>query len=93
MKLYYLNLLKFFPFRPIIKIQGKRVRPSYKDLYRMYKRADYVARVIDQALDLQPIVDRGALMTILYLAVHHNLKYLSLCSVIKIVAAGREVKI
>lgn len=70
------------PFKPRVKcINGQLVRPTYKELWVMYKSSDYVSRIINQIND-GPI-SMGVALTILYNYVHKNQNYYQLSETIK----------
>lgn len=89
-----MNILKHFPWKPIIKVDGEKVKVTYKELRQMYNKADYIARVINQVLDNPAGIDvsRSTLMTVLYLAIHNNLTYQQLCSTINYIHNRNIIK-
>lgn len=77
MKLCQLNILKNFPFRPKVEYNRELVTPSWKELWEMYDRADYVCRVINQVIDgpNDGLFSMNETLTLLYAYVHEGKGY------------------
>jgi|LGVF01.1.fsa_nt_gb hypothetical protein len=75
MKLCQFEIIKNIPFRPRVMYRCKLIKPTYTELWRMYGKADYVARVINQVAG-DPIQGmHSQALTILYIYIHEAMNY------------------
>lgn len=70
-------MIKNFPCRPKIEYNRELVTPTWKELYKMYDRSDYVCRVINQVLDgpNEGVFKMDEVLTLLYAFVHEGHGY------------------
>lgn len=87
MKFKQLRIIINFPFKPKVKYEGHYIKPSYKELWLMYGKSDYVCRVINQIYDGSVLegsdLTVSVVLTTLYTYVHKCQNYYQLSETIK----------